>query len=190
MKIGRQISTLTYSEYLHLLENYKKFTDFNHLGLFRSILENENLEPAQKLKIRDAVVEKFPKFFEFLQLKDPVTYFSLITYQQALTAADSNQVWEEITRNQQRILVVKRLGHRNIGTYAKHDCGYETCHLNGLMIRQDSWLAEGKIRFCTDKNEYPALSKSKMRKRDRKQQKQIIEQELAGDSTLSFRRLL
>jgi hypothetical protein len=190
MKIGRQLNTLTYSEYSHLLENYKKFTDFNHLGLFRSILENGKLVPTQKFEIRDAAIKKFPRFFEFLQLKDPTTYFSLVTYQQVLTAADSHQVWEEIKRNQQRILAVKKLGHRNIGTYAKHDCGYETCHLNGLMIRQGSWLAEGEMHFCTDKNEYPALSKSKMRRRDRKQQKRIIEQELAGDSILSFRRLL
>jgi hypothetical protein len=189
MKLGQQINALTYSEYLHLLENYKRFTDFNHLGLFRSILESEKLGPTQKLEIRDAIIEKFPKFFEFLQLKDPVTYFSLVTYQQALTPADSHQVWEEIKRNQQRILAVKKLGHRNIGTYAKHDCGYETCHLKGLMIRQGSWLAEREMHFCTDKNEYPVLSKSKMRKRDRKQQKQIIAQELDGDSILSFRRL-
>jgi hypothetical protein len=190
MKLGQQINALTYSGYLHLLENYMRFTDFNHLGLFRSILESEKLAPTQKLEIRDAVIEKFPKFFEFLQLKDPVTYFSLVTYQQALTPADSHQVWEEIKRNQQRILAVKKLGHRNIGTYAKHDCGYETCHLKGLMIRQGSWLAEGKMRFCTDTREYSASFKSKMRRRDRKQHRQIIEQELVGNSTLRFRRLL
>jgi hypothetical protein len=190
MKLGRQINALTYSEYLHLLENYKKFTDFNHLGLFRSIVENERLAPTQKLEIRDAAIKVFPGFFEFLQLKDPVAYFSLITLHQVLTAADSHQVWADIRRNQQRILATKKLGHRNIGSYAKHDCGYETCHLNGLMIRQGSWLGEGEMRFCTDKNEYPALSKSKMRKRDRKQQKRIIEQELAGDSIFGFRRLL
>ncbi|MGI4834774.1 MAG: hypothetical protein ACRYFK_15065 [Janthinobacterium lividum] len=190
MKLDRQINTLTYSEYLHLLENYKKFTDFNHLGLFRSILENEKLAPTQKFEIRDASVEKFPKFFEFLQLKDPVTYFSLVTFQQTLTPADNHQVWEEIKRNQQRILAVKKLGHRNIGTYAKHDCGYETCSLNGLMIRQETWLAERKIHFCTDKNEYAARSKSEMRRRNRKQQKQIIEQDLAGNPIVGFCRLL
>lgn len=190
MKLGRQINTLTYSEYLHLLENYKKFTDFNHLGLFRSILENEKLALTQKFEIRDAAIEKFPKFFEFLQLKDPVTYFSLVTFQQALTTADSHQVWEDIKRNQQQILAVKKLGHRNIGTYSKHDCGYETCHLNGLMIRQGSWLAEGEIRSCAYKNEYAARSKSEMRRRNRKQQKQIIEQDLVCNPIIGFRRVL
>jgi hypothetical protein len=189
MRIGKKFNTLTHSEYFHMLENYKKFTDFNHLGLFRSVVENEKLIPAQKLEVRDAAIEKFPKFFEFLQLKDPITYFSLITLHQSLTAGDSQQIWKDIRRNQQRILTAKKIGHRNIGTYAKHDCGYETCNLNGIMIRQGSRLAEGEMRFCTDKNEYATWSKSKMRKRDRKQQKQIIEQDLAGNSIVGFRRL-
>ncbi len=36
MKVGRPFNTLTYGEYLHLIANYRKFTNFNTLGLFRS----------------------------------------------------------------------------------------------------------------------------------------------------------
>ncbi|WP_195809229.1 hypothetical protein [Hymenobacter polaris] len=179
MKINRQLNTFTYGEYSHLLEHYQRFTDFNSLGLFRSITENEKLTPEQKIKVRDETVLAFPKFFEFLQLKDPFTYFSLVTLGQSLTSADSHQTWENIKHNQQRILASKRIKHRNFGTYSKHECGYETCHLRNLMIRQGSWLAEHNMHFQSDKGgSYAAWDKARIRKQNRKQQKQVIERDL------------
>lgn len=180
MKLSRQINTLTYSEYLHLLENYKKFTDFNHLGLFRSILENEKLAPTQKFEIRDAAIEKFPKFFEFLQIKDPGTFLKLETLGQNLTAADERRIWDVIYLNQQRILADKRIRHRNFGVYSKHTCGYDTCHLNGIMVKQGSLLTE---REMVSRKKYSTIStKSETYKRERREQRQIIQKKLVDDA--------
>lgn len=178
MKINRKLNSLTYSEYLQLLENYKKFTDFNTLGLFRSILESTKLTPEQKIIVRNQSIAAFSKTFEFLQLKDPVTYLELNTLGQALTVADKSKAWDDIRSNQQRILESKKLTHRNFGTYSKHNCGYETCHLNGIMIRQDSSLSYPlpycrNMPFHTDKKNMPEV-KSAIRRQDRKLKKQLI----------------
>ena len=135
MKVGKQFNTLTYGEYLHLIENHRKFTDFNTLGLFRSIVEATKLNIDEKLELRKIAIAVFAKTFDFLQLKDPVTYFEVNTLGETLTAADKNQTWEDIRLNQQRILESKKLRHRNFGTYSKHLCGYDNCELNGLMIK-------------------------------------------------------
>lgn len=55
--------------------NHKKYTDFNVLGLYRSISENDKLPLEDKIYIRDLANETFGKTFNFLQLKDPKTYF-------------------------------------------------------------------------------------------------------------------
>ncbi|WP_338791960.1 hypothetical protein [Bernardetia sp. MNP-M8] len=39
-------------EYVFYIDNYKKYTDFNSLGLYRSIVENENLNLEQKIELR------------------------------------------------------------------------------------------------------------------------------------------
>lgn len=41
MKINRKFNTLNFKEYLYFIENHKQFSDFNTLGLYRSIIENE-----------------------------------------------------------------------------------------------------------------------------------------------------
>ena len=56
MKISRQLNTFSYSEYIHLLKNHARYTDFNSLGLFRSILENEKLTAKQKFATRLSVL--------------------------------------------------------------------------------------------------------------------------------------
>lgn len=90
MKVGKQFNTLTYGEYLHLIENYQKFTDFNTLGLFRSIVETTKLSLEQKLELCKVTIAAFPKTFDFLQLKDPMTYFKVSTLGRVLTTADEN----------------------------------------------------------------------------------------------------
>ncbi|WP_183401775.1 hypothetical protein [Hymenobacter latericoloratus] len=145
------MNQLTEADYHHLLVHYRRYTDFNSLGLFRSLLENEKLSLEQQLRLRNAAAAVFPKFYEFLQLKDPDTYLRLSTLGQALTVADERAAWAAIRRTQQRILTEKRIRHRNFGTYTKHNCGYDTCPFNGLMVRQGARLAEGVMRFDTDK---------------------------------------
>lgn len=151
MKLNRRLNQLTEADYRNLLVNYWRYTDFNSLGLLRSLLGNEKLTLEQRLHLRDAAIEAFPKFYEFLQLKDPFTYLRLNTLGQELTVADERASRDEIIRAQQRILTEKRIQHRNFGTYAKHNCPYDTCPFNGLMVRPGARLAEHVMHFHSDK---------------------------------------
>lgn len=154
MKLNRRLNQLSEAEYQHLLANHGCYTDFNSLGLFRSLLENERLDLAQRLRLRDAAIAMFPKFYAFLQLKDPRTYLRLSNLGQELTVAEEAACWEQIKRNQQRLLADKGIRHRNFGTYARHDCGYDCCPFNGLMVRPGSSLAEGRMHFTSDHRHY------------------------------------
>ncbi|MCU1290849.1 MAG: hypothetical protein JWN60_3078, partial [Acidobacteria bacterium] len=93
MEIGRRFNSLSVSEYKHYVENHKKYIDFNTLGLYRSILENEKLTVEDKVLIRDFATQFFQKTFNILQIKDPFTYFELITLGETLTAGDEKQLW-------------------------------------------------------------------------------------------------
>jgi hypothetical protein len=184
MKIGQKFNKLTLKEYYFYIDNYKKYTDFNTLGLYRSILENEKLTLEDKIAVREYAHKTFKKSFDFLQLKDPGIYMEVSTLGQTLTVADEKQLWDEIRQNQQKILAHKKIKHRNFGTYSKHNCGYDTCFMNGMMIRQGSLLAgyaSGSMHFTGDKNKYPAKEKSERLKTDRKNMRQIIKKELDND---------
>lgn len=175
MKIGRKFNQLTKDEYFHFIENHKKYTDFNTLGLYRSIYENENLKLNEQIEVRDYANTFFEKTFNFYQLKDPKTYFGLTTLGLELTVADEKQIWTTIRENQQKILTEKKIKHRNFGDYAKHNCGYDHCPYNGLMIKQGSGLAENEIHFTTDKNKTSAKIKSERIKKQRRNKRRIID---------------
>ena len=175
MKIGQKFSQLTEKEYYFYIDNYQKYTDFNTLGLYRSLLENEKLSVERKLLVRDYAHQTFGKFFDFLQLKDPVTFVAVSTLGQELTEGDKNQLRITLRRNREKMLKDKQIKHRNFGSYSKHSCGYEDCPYNGVMIRQDSILSEGGMHFHSDKNPYSAQIKSERRRKARKTAKQIIE---------------
>ncbi len=178
MKIEKRFNQLSKSEYKHYIDHHKKYIDFNSLGLYRSIVENEKLTINDKIEIRDYANEIFGKTFNFYQLKDPETYFELVTLGQELTKGDENHLWEEIRRNQQEILRKKRIKHRNFGDYSKHNCGSENCPMNGLMVKQGSWLTEGHMWFDSDKSKYSRREKSERIKKERKLEKRIIRDEL------------
>lgn len=175
MKIGQPFNQLTLKEYFFYIDNYQKYTDFNTLGLYRSIIENNKLEFSDKIEVREYAHKAFKKTFDFLQLKDPKTYFDITTIGQELTKADEQQIWDDIKANQQKILSNKKIKHRNFGNYSKHNCGYDTCPLNGLMIKQGSTISDGHMQFNSDKNKHIAKDKSDRRKIDRKTEKQIIQ---------------
>lgn len=177
MKVGKQFNTLTYGEYLHLIENHKKFTDFNTLGLFRSIVETTKLSLEEKLELRKVAVAAFAKTFEFLQLKDPNTYIEVSTLGEVLTVADKNQAWKDIRHNQQRILESKKLKHRNFGIYATHNCGLDTCPMNGIMFKQNSHIAQ-TMHFYSDNYSWSKELKAERHKRDRKSEHQILAQRI------------
>ncbi|MFI2744653.1 hypothetical protein ACG2LH_18100 [Zhouia sp. PK063] len=160
MTIGKPFNQLKIGEYMLIMEQHTDYTDFNTLGLYRSLLENSYLSLEERLQIREKAHTYFQKTFEFLQLKDPQTYFEVLTLGERLTQGDVLNHWRMIRENQQRILQKKRIKHRNFGTYSKHDCGYDYCPYNGLMIRQGSILAETSICFKQDKHKDEKRNKS------------------------------
>lgn len=127
MEIGQQFNKLTLKECFFYIDNYKKYTDFNTLGLYRSIIENDKLHLADKIEVREYAHKTFKKTFDFLQLKDPKTYFDITTIGQELTKEDERQLLDNIIGNQQKILADKKFGNRNFGDYSKYNCGYDTC---------------------------------------------------------------
>lgn len=179
-EIGKKFNTLTLEEYRFYIDNHKQYGDFNTLGLYRSILENEELNPEDRIAVRDYAHQTFQKTFDFLQLKDPQTYLEVSTLGEELTKVEERQLWEKIRINQQKILTDKKIKHRNFGEYSKHHCGYDDCVYNGLMIRQGSPLAESSMHFDTDKDKSSSINKSKKHRSDRKKSKQIIERDM-GD---------
>ena len=160
MKIGKNFNLFTFKEYIYVIEHYQKYTDFNTLGLYRSLLENNKLSLAEKMAIRDMANNKFGKTFNFLQLKDPYTYLKVSTLGKDLTVADERQAWANIRKNQERILKQKKIKHRNFRVYSKHNCGYDDCVLNGLMIRKGSHFAECDMYFDSDRNRNNKIEKS------------------------------
>ncbi|MCJ0743544.1 hypothetical protein [Pedobacter montanisoli] len=177
MEIGKKFNALNLEEYLFFIDNYKNYSDFNTLGLYRSLSENENLTIEQKIQVRDYANKYFEKTFEFLQIKDPWTYIKVITLGLELTNADKEELWRKIRVNQENILRNKKIKHQNFGKYSKHNCGYETCPMNGIMIKQGSHLAECKM--CIGNNDkYQRKVKSEKRKSERKNKNLIIKKEL------------
>ncbi|WP_338868762.1 hypothetical protein WBJ53_18365 [Spirosoma sp. SC4-14] len=69
-------------------------------------------------------INNLKKTFDFLQLKDPKTFVEVEHLGQELTKGDEQRIWDDVRRNQQRILEGKRITQRNFGEYSKHNCGY------------------------------------------------------------------
>ena len=174
MKIGKKFNELKYSEYFPIIENHKQYSDFNSLGLYRSLFENQFLSIDEKIAIRNFANKFFEKTFNFLQIKDPHTYFQVKTLGEKITKGDEENLWRTIIENQRKILTEKKIKHRNFGYYSKHNCGYEDCIWNGLMIRQGSDFTESNMHFKEDKIKYQQKIKSDRRKSERKNESKII----------------
>lgn len=168
---------MTFEEYKFFIDDYKNYSDFNTLGLYRSLIENSNLDENQKILVRDYANKIFEKTFQFLQIKDPWTFIKVKTLGLVLTSGDKEELWRNIAINQEKILRDKRIKHRNFGEYSKHNCGFETCPMNGIMIKQGSYFAEyGMCIGHVNKNMRKV--KSQTRKLDRKNESQIINNDL------------
>lgn len=181
MKIDKQFNRLTLKEYFYYIDHHKKYTDFNTLGLYRSLTENERLSIEDKIAIRAYANKYFQKFYDFLQVKDPSTYLDVSTLEMELRKPERDQLWNDIRKNQQKILARKRLGHRNFGVYSKHNCGHDSCYMNGVMIKKGTTLYDAEIRFNSDKNEWTGKDKSLQRKKERKQQQLMIRKLMPGN---------
>lgn len=171
MKVNKPFNQFTKQEYLESIPNHKKYSSFNTLGLYRSLLENKNLSLEEKLEIRDFANTYFQKAYDFLQLKDPCTYFEVSTLGEVITRGGELNLWRIIRENQEKILKDKKIKHRNFGTYSKHDCGYDTCPYNGLMIKQGSHLAEASMCFANDKNKDEKRLKVQYREKEKREWK-------------------
>lgn len=171
MKIGKPFNELQKEAYFHFIENHKQYTDFNILGLYRSLLENENLPLEEKLEIRDFANRLFQKTFDFLQLKDPLTYMKVVHLGMELTKQEESAFWEIIKKNQEKILKDKKIKHRNFGTYSRHNCGYDHCPYNGLMVRQGSYFKETSICFRSDEKRDEKIKKAKRHSKTKREWK-------------------
>jgi hypothetical protein len=178
MEIGKKFNQLTKDEYFLYIDDYKNVEDFNTLGLYRSLVENENLSLDEKIIVREYAHKTFKKTFDFLQLKDPYVFVAVSTLGLNNTKADEAKIWDDVKKNQQKILSDKKIRHRNFGTYSKHNCPYKDCVWNGLMIRQGSRLAETNMHFLGDKNPYPQKVKSDKRRSERKKEKELVNKDL------------
>lgn len=164
MKIKKRFNKLSKSEYYHVLANHKKYTNFNILGIYRSILETEKLDINGKIEIRDAYNKEFQKTFDFMVMKDPGTY-------RRLRELDEDKVHQyEMDELQKKVYDKLKKKHRSFGVYSKHICGYDTCPLNGLMLPGGSSVQEyeGKICFKSDKSTYGKIVKDVLRKKKKR----------------------
>lgn len=181
--IGQKFNELTKEEYIIFIDDYRKHDDFNALGLYRSIIENEKLDVSAKIAVREYAHKSFRKTFDFLQLKDPKTYFEVSVIGEEITKGDEQRIWDDIKANQQKILADKKIRHRNFGNYSKHNCGHDNCPFNGLMIKQGSWLAYENMHFNSDKNRFSGKRKSERFRKDKKKEQQQIKKIMEGDLT-------
>jgi hypothetical protein len=199
MKIGVKFNQLTYREYIYILDRYRKYTDFNTLALYRSITENDKLDLDQKIAIRDLAHQKFFKFFEFLQVKDPHTYISVSTLGETLTKIAKYQLWDKVEKNKEKILKSKRIKHRNFGVASKHNQpewgfspSYTPCPYHGTMVRQDRSnnphleaggqpSSPGRIDWNTLNTKYQSAKRRAAEKRFLRDKKMDPENELIID---------
>ena len=72
MKVNKKYNQFTYNGLKDIIVNHKKYTDFNTLGLYRGIVENEKLDTEQKIEMRDFANEYFGKTFIFFTSQRPL----------------------------------------------------------------------------------------------------------------------
>ena len=169
MEIGKKFNKLTFKEYLAIIPNYKKYTDFNTLGLYRSIIENEKLKDDEPIKVVELAHSYFKKFFDFLVIKDSFTYYNIITLgRENMTNADKEKVWGDIRDAQAKIIKEKKFGHRNFGNFSKHNCGISECPYNGIMVKKGSLIAECWLTLPNDKPKHNKKVKSERIRKERK----------------------
>lgn len=179
MKIWKKFNTCTFQEYKDIFEYHKEYEDFNILWIYRSLLENQWLSVQEKIEVKELYNTEFWKTYHFLQVKDPITYFHLELFGKKYTKSDADQLYNNIQKNQQKILKDKKIKHRNFGTYSKHLCWIEGCPMDGMMIQYWWYWAEYNMQFEGDKHWVFHKSwkhvKSDNNKKERKAKKYVKE---------------
>ncbi|MTB50192.1 hypothetical protein [Lewinella sp. W8] len=176
MEIGRKIRELSARKIHQILREHHRYTDFNRLGLFRGILESEKLTLEQKQSLKEAAVAAFPKYYDFLILKDPDTWDQLEHLGQERLQPELRRDWQDIRRRQKSMLREKRLRHRNFGVYSKHLCGYDHCRYNGSMVKAKHSPRYGyEMHFDSDHRRSPHfLAEKEVRRKRAKRARQWL----------------
>lgn len=138
MEIGRRYNQFTFDAYCYYIDQAKKCMDFNIVGLYRGILDNQQLHLEERIALRNHARQKFGQAFECLQVRDPETFIKLLTLGRTLTTTEEEQLWQEVERNR-KIILHRQRQNGKFGRYAQHLCGDENCVWHGLLIKQDSW---------------------------------------------------
>ena len=108
------------AEYRHYIAHHQKYADFNPLGLYRSILENNKLSEAEKQAVLALAKHYFPKFYDFLLVKDFNTYVALSRL--GLPPLNPAQQWDynaQLRIQAEKILACKRIHNWRVGTQTK-----------------------------------------------------------------------
>ena len=103
------------AEYRHYIAHHQKYADFNPLGLYRSILENDKLDEAALLEILAFANQYFQRFYNFLFVKDPVTYSRLATLGQGLSETQQWQHLSHVWDRREKWCAEKGIRHQRIG---------------------------------------------------------------------------
>lgn len=120
MKLNRPFNTLSLAEYRHIIPRHSKYTDFNPLALYRSIVENPKLSTAEKQEVLALANQYFQKFYDFLVVKDLHTYAALSRL--GLPPLSPAQQWdydEQLRAQAEKILARKRIRNWRVGTVTK-----------------------------------------------------------------------
>lgn len=169
MKINKKFNTLSLSEYRHTIENHDKYTDFNLLGLYRSILENPRLDEAGQLEVLTLANRHFQTFYDFLIVKDINTYARLSRLGQApLTDTQAQQYREQLREQALKILAHKKIRNWRVGIYATSE---------RYAADENSEHGYREVRIMTQKRSGKQLKTAHIpHKRARKQQEKLIRQ--------------
>ena len=120
MKLNRPFNTLTLAQYRQIIPQHARYADFNPLALYRSILENSKLNEAAKQEVLALAKQYFPKFYDFLVVKDFNTYAALSRL--GLPPLSPAQQWdysEQLCIQAEKILARKRIRNWRVGTQTK-----------------------------------------------------------------------
>ena len=120
MKLNRPFNTLTLAQYRQIIPQHARYADFNPLALYRSILENNKLSEAEKQVVLALAKHYFPKFYDFLLVKDFNTYAALSRL--GLPPLSPAQQWdysEQLPAQARKILARKRIRNWRVGAETK-----------------------------------------------------------------------
>ncbi len=167
MKINKKFKQMSMAEYRHYIAHHQKYADFNPLGLYRSILENDKLDEAAQLEILAFANQYFQRFYDFLFVKDPVTYSRLATLGQGLSETEQRQHLSRVWDRREKWCAEKGIRHQRIGASTV------SCYYFADGNEADGWR---EVRHMSLERRLRQPESRPSSKQQRKRQKQILRQ--------------